>query len=213
MFQEPEFSLKRDIALTVAVEAAGFKITNSKSIPTEDGYAWHATLVHGLTKIVTVSNGGTGGEDHSDFHATTDVAKAADKIRLQELFAIPEVTAVLRDHLLYNLNLSQQFNKVSESDYFASKDQIAGSTPVPSVDNVEYLVGYLATAFKLANELKRALKTKLVFVRKGQDATGEYGWYVKPDTAANRATAQGKQSGTIDYFVADLFATAKEGMV
>lgn len=211
MFQEPVISLKRDIALTVAVEAAGFKITNSKSIETEDGYAWYATLAHGRTKIVTVSNGGTGGDDQSDFHASTAGAKAADKLQLEKLFALPGVAEVVREHLLYNLNLNQQFNKVSDADYFACKDQIANAVPAPTVENVEYLVGYLDTALKIAKELKRALKTKLVYVLQGEDSKGEYRWYAVPDTPANRAGAQQRQGGKIDYFVADLFASAKEG--
>lgn len=211
MFQEPEFSLKRDVALTVAVEAAGFKITNNKSFQTDDGFAWHATLCYGRTKIVTVSNSGTGGDDHSDFHAGSDVAKANDKIQLQEMFSIPEVSAVVREHLLYNLDLEQQFNKVSVETYAARKAEITSSIPPHSVENVEYLVGHLATAFQLAGELKRALKTKLLFVRKGDDAKGSYTWYTKPDTPQNRAIAQQKQGGSVDYFIADLFAPSKEG--
>jgi hypothetical protein len=210
MFQPEKTSLKQEIAFILAIAAAGFKLTDSKSVNTDDGAAWHATLTHGRTKIVTVSNGGYGGPDQSDFHATTEAGKAADKASLEKLFAVPEVAEAVRGHMLFNLDLEQQYNKVAEFDYAAAQADIAARVPVPTEDNVEFLVGRIADITTSVNSFKRAIKTKLLVVFEGGDEKGEYMTYKLTDTPANRERVKAHAKHKIDYFVADLFGATNE---
>jgi hypothetical protein len=211
MFHPEQTSLKQDIAFFLAIAAAGFKLTDSKSVDTHDGAAWHATLTHGRTKIVTVSNGGHGGPDQSYFHATTDAAKAADRASLEKLFALPEVATAVRGHMLYDLELGQQFNKVSEADYVAGQADIAARVPVPTEDNIEFLVGRIADISGTVNSFKRSIKTKLLVVFEGGDEKGEYMTYKLADTPANRERLkQHEKNRKIDYFIADLFSATNE---
>jgi len=210
MFQPENTSLKQDTAFILAIVAACFKLTDSKSVDTHDGPAWHATLTHGRTKIVTVSNGGHGGPDQSYFHATTDAGKAADNESLKKLFAIPEVAAAVRSHMLFGLGLEQQYNEVAEFDYAAAQTDIAVRVPAPTEDNVEFLVGRIADITGTVNSLKRAIKTKLLVVFEGGDKTGEYVSYKLTDTPANRERVQAHEKRKIDYFVSDLFSATNK---
>lgn len=211
MFQPQNTSIKRDIAFVLAVAAAGFKLADSKSVTTDDGAAWRATLTHGRTKIVTVSNGGYGGPDESHFHASTPAGKAADKASLAILYAVPEVVAAIRGHMLYELDLDQQHNKVSELDYIAAQNKIQTQLPSPTEENVEFLVGRIADVTGTVNSFKRAIKTKLVIVFDGGDAKGEYMTYKLADTPANRDRVKAQEKNRrIDYFVADLFSATNE---
>lgn len=213
MFQPEKNSLKNDIALVLAVAAAGFKLTDSKSIDTDDGACWHATLVHGRTKIITVSDGGHGGGTESRYHATTPDAKVADKGSLEKLFAIPEVTAVVRSDLMYSLDLKKEFDrepKMTDADYAAAKADIESRFPVPTDESIESLIDKLAQATKFVEKIKRAMKTKLVFVFEGDDAKGAYVSCAIPDTPANRARLRKEQKRNIDYFMADQFGPTNE---
>jgi hypothetical protein len=211
MFQPQNTSIKRDIAFVLAIAAAGFKLTDSKTVTTEDGAAWRATLAHGRTKIVTVSNGGYGGPDQSHFHASTQAGKAADKARLETLLAIPEVAAAIRSHMLYMLDLDQQHNQAPELNYIAAQNEIQVLSPSPTEENVEFLVGRVADITGTINSFKRAIKTKLVVVFDGGDAKGEYVTYKLADTPANRERVKAQEKHRrIDYFIADLFTANKE---
>jgi len=205
MFQPERHSLKNDIALVLAVAAAGFKLANCRSVGTDDGACWHATLVHGRTKIVTVSDGGYGGGTESEYHSAG--GKTSVTADLEKLFAIPEVTAVVRGHLLYSLDLKQEFDKVSDVDYADAKAAIENSIPAPTDESVEALIDKLAQATRFADKIKRATKTKLVVVFEGGDAKGEYYSYAAPDTPANRAGVQRLDNRPIAYFMNDLFAS------
>jgi hypothetical protein len=207
MFQPQNTSIKRDIAFVLAVAAAGFKLADSKSVTTEDGAAWRATLTDGRTKIVTVSNGGFGGPDESHFHASTPASKAADKASLATLYAVPEVVAAIRGHMLHVLDLDRQHNKVSEPDYIAAQNKIHTHLPSPTEENVELLVGRIAGVTGTINSFKRAIKTKLVVVFEGGDVKGEYVSYKLADTPANRERVKAQEKHRrIDYFIADLFS-------
>jgi hypothetical protein len=211
MFQPQNTSIKRDIAFVLAVAAAGFKLADSKSVTTDDGAAWRATLTHGRTKIVTVSNGGYGGPDESHFHASTPAGKATDKASLAILYAVPEVVAAIRGHMLYALDLDQQHNKVSELEYIAAQNNIQTQLPSPTEENVEFLVGRIADVTRTVNSFKRAIKTKLVIVFDGGDAKGEYMTYKLADTPANRERVKAQEKNRrIDYFIADLFSATNE---
>lgn len=211
MFQPQNTSIKRDVAFVLAVAAAGFKIADSRFITTEDGAAWRTTLVYGRTKIVTVSNGGYGGPDVSHFHASTPATKAADKASLAILYAVPEVVAAIRGHMLDELDLDRQHNNVSTLDYVAAQNEIQTQSPAPTEANVEFLVSRLADVTGKVNSFKRAIKTKLVIVFEGGDAKGEYTTYKLADTPANRERVKAQEKNLrIDYFVADLFSATNE---
>jgi len=210
MFHSKQTSLKQDIAFFLAIAAASFKLTNSKSVDTHDGAAWHATLTHGRTKIVTVSNGGHGGPDQSYFHATTDAAKAADKASLESLFALPNVATAVRGHMLYKLELGQQFNKASEADYVAGQADIAAHVPVPTEDNIKFLVGRIADIEGMISKLKRAMKTKLLVIYEGDDTKGAYTEFKLSDTPHNRERVRLNAKRKIDYYIADLFSATNK---
>jgi hypothetical protein len=211
MSQSEKSSLKQDVAFIQAFSAAGFKLTHSKSVVTHDGPAWHATLAHGRTKIVTVSNGGHGGPDESFFHATTEAGKAVDKASLVKLFAVPEIAAAVRGHMLFDLGLEQQYGKVEGRDYQAAQADITAGLPLPTVDNVEFLVGRIADISGMVNTFKRAIKTKLLVVFEGGDDKGEYVTYKCTDTPANREQLKAHEKHRkIDYFLADLFGATNE---
>lgn len=211
MLQPQNTSIKRDIAFVLAVAAAGFKLSDSKSVTTYDGIAWRATLTHGRTKIITVSNGGYGGPDQSHFHASTPAGKAGDKASLGILYAVPEVVAAIRGHMLYELDLDRQHDKISESDYIAAQNGIQTQFPSPTDENVEFLVSRIADLTGTVNSFKRAIKTKLVVVFEGGDAAGEYMTYKLTDTPANRERVKAHEKNRrIDYFVADLFNAETE---
>lgn len=211
MFQKKPTSLRTEIAFLLAIAAAGFKLADSKSVVTDDGAAWRATLTHAGKKIVTVSNGGFGGPDESHYHATTPASKAADKVNLETLFAIPEVAAATREHMLFHLDLEQQHNGGSEFDYVAARAQIKAQVPAPTEDNVEFLVSRVADTSGTVTSLKRAIKTKLLVVFEGGDAKREYVTYKLTDTPANRENVKAHAKGRkIDFFIADLFGATNE---
>lgn len=212
MSQAEKYSIKNDIALVLAVAAAGFKLADHKSVDTDDGACWRATLVHNRTKIVTVSNGGHGGPDQSLYHATTDAGKAADKISLEKLFAVPEVAAVVRGNLRFDLDLKKEYDNVSEADYQAAKADIEAHVPMPNDDSLERFVDHLANSTKFAKKIERLMKTRLVFVFEGDDAKGGYASVAIADTPSNRDRVRQAQKRPIDYFMADLFnATSQPG--
>jgi hypothetical protein len=211
MFQPQNTSIKRDIAFVLAVAAAGFKLADSKSVTTEDGAAWRATLTHGRTKIVTVSNGGYGGPDESRFHASTPASKAADKASLAILYAVPEVVAAIRGHMLHVLDLDRKHNKVSEPDYIAAQNEIQTQLPAPTEETVELVVSRIVFITGTVNSFKRAIKTKLLVVFEGGDAKGEYLSYKLEDTPSNRERVKAQEkTRRVDYFIADLFSATNE---
>lgn len=213
MLQPENTSLKNDIALVLAVAAAGFKLVDSKSVDTRDGACWHATLAHGRTKILTVSDSGRGGGTKSRYHATHAAAQAADKASLEKLFAIPEVTSVVRGNLMYSLDMKKEFHreaKMTDADYAAAKANIETHIPVPTDETVESLIDKLAQATKFVEKIKRAMKKKLVFVFEGEDAQGAYVSCAIPDTPANRELVRKEQKRNIDYFMADLFGATNQ---
>lgn len=211
MLQTQNKSIKQDIQFITAIEAAAFKLTKSKSVTTEDGAAWRATLSHGRTKIVTVSNGGYGGPDACQFHATTPVGEAADKISLGLLLAIPEVTAAVQRNMMFKLNLTQKYGKISDGEYAQAKANIETSVPTPTEDNIEFVVGRIADINGTVNTLKRAIKTKLLVVFEDGDEKGQYVTYSLPDTPVNRErVAAHEKSRKIAYYIADLFSSTNE---
>lgn len=211
MFQQKTTSLRSEINFLLAIAAAGFKLTETKSIVTDDGACWRATLTHGRTKIVTVSNGGYGAPNESYFHATTPAGKAADKASLETLFAIPEVTSVIRGHMLSELDLEQEHSKVPGFDYTAAQAKIASRMPAPTQNSVEFLVSRVADTSGTITLFKRAIKTKLLVVFEGGDAKREYVTYKLTDTPANRENVKAHAKGRkIDFFIADLFSATNE---
>lgn len=211
MLQQKPTSLRNEIAFLLAIAAAEFKLTNSKSVVTDDGAAWHATLTHGRNKIVTVSNGGFGGPNESHFHAATPTARDADKASLATLFAIPEVAAVIRGHMLSEWALEQDDSDVTGSDYLAARARVEDQVPELTENNVEFLVSRIADAGGTIALFKRAIKTKLLVVFEGGDEVREYSTYKLTDTPANREKVKAHSKGRkIDFFIADLFGTTNE---
>lgn len=211
MLLPEKHSLKRDIALVLAFTNAGFKLTNSKSVTTHDGACWQATLAHGRTKIVTVSNGGFGGPDETQFHANSEASKAVDSESIETLFAVPEISAAVRAHMLDNLELQRQYDRLCESVYDIGKTDIESRVPAPTNDNLEFLIARIADVIKMVTSFKKATQTKLLVVFEGGDEKGEYVTYKLTDTPANREHVKAHEmSRKIDYFIADLFGATNE---
>lgn len=113
--------------------------------------------------------------------------------------------------MLFNLRLEQQYDKVEGRNYQAAQADIAARVPLPTVDNVEFLVGRIADISGMVNTFKRAIKTKLIVVFEGGDAKGEYVTYKCTDTPANREQLKAHEKDRkIDYFLADLFGATNE---
>lgn len=201
-------SLKRDILFTVAIAAAQFKLTDNKVVNTDDGACWRATLVHGRNKIVTVSNGGHGGLDHSQFHAVSERDKQVAEASLKELFSISEVTAAVRDHLMFYLNLDVEYKGLPQSEFEELKAHILSDIPEPTESAVEFLVGRIADVGATVDKMKRAAKKKLLVVFKGDDEKGHYTTYNLVDSAENRARVVAHAKTPVDYFVSDLLAVS-----
>lgn len=205
-----KFSLKNNIAFAVAVAAAGFKLTDNKAVNTDDGSCWRATLNHGRNKIVTVSNGGHGGPDHSLFHAKSEEGKKAAQASLNELFAINEVTAAVRQHLMFYLQMDLEHRDLPQAEFEKLKAAIMSEVPEPTETAVEFLVGRIADVGGTVDKLKRAAKKKLLVVFQGDDEKGQYMTYNLEDSPESRARVLAHAAKPVDYFVSDLLSVGMQ---
>jgi len=199
-------SIKKDLNIIRAVRAAGFNLVDSKSVGTDDGACWEATLAQGRTKLARVSNGGFGGPDETRFLETQKLSITVIRKALNEFFAIPEVQDVVRQNLVEQKGYELEYKHIDQEQFDAAKAEIDAKPVVASEEAVEMTVSYPADAHELLKRVKRQLKTNILFKIEDQSNDAAASWYeVKAaDTPANRAKLRERHK--IDYFIADLVA-------
>lgn len=195
-------SLKNQIAAIHAIRTAGFKIVNSKSIPTEDGACWEATLAFGTKKLVRAFDGGFGGELEVDFLSTPKLSVDVIRSHLATFFALPPVQALLKESLIESEGYSLEFKTITQAEFDANKAKIMATDIAMSNETLELAMQALADSYETIARIKRKLKTHVVFVVKGDDEKGEWSGCKTDDTPANRAFLQKRDN--VDYFLADL---------
>lgn len=199
-------SLKKTFALIRAVQAAGFKLVDSKSIGTHDGSCWEATLAQGKTKLVKVHNGGYGGPDETYFLENQTLSMTSIKAALNQLFAIAEVERVVRDHQITLKGYDLKYQHITQEQFDAYKAEIEATPVTTSEEAIEAVVNELADGYDSLKRIKRQLKTKILFTQVDQSESGTAvdSWYAvtAPDTPANRETLRKRHK--IDCFLADL---------
>lgn len=199
-------TLKKDIELVAAVANAGFKLVGSKSIGTDDGSCWEATLARGSQKLVMVSNGGYGGPDEVTALQSPKNPIASIKAALAEFVAIPQVRQVILDYRISMEAMSLKYDRCTKEEFEQKKAEIQSGPVKAGEEELGVIVGQLGDLKQTIAMLKRNLKTKVIWVTTKGDEKGEYISVKCADTAANREILKSRNPD-IAYFVADVLAT------
>ena len=197
-------SLKNALNIARAIQAAGFKIVGSRSIRTEDGHCWEATLAYGSHKLVRAGNGGHGGDDEIHYLNTAKLSVEAIRNRLVAFFELPEAQEMLKHALVVSLGFSLEFGTIIQPE-FDERKAIILAHPVELADEtvVEAIMSMCATN-DLIKAAKRDVKSKLCAMLEGDDAKETWRTWKAPDTPETRAKVQAHNK--VDCFVADLIA-------
>lgn len=197
-------SLKNQIETLSAIHTAGFKLVGSKSINTDDGACWTATLAFGTQKLVRVSNGGYGGPDETEYLANPKLPIDTIENRLATFFTLPAVQALVKEGMIKSEGYALEFKSITQEEFEAKKAKILAANVAVTDEAIESAVQFLADTCETVAKLKRSLKNHVCYVKEGGDAKGE--WYAckTADTPANRQFIQMRD--TVDYFIADLLA-------
>lgn len=199
-------TLKKDIELVVAVANAGFKLVGSKSIGTDDGACWEATLARGSQKLVTVSNGGYGGPDEVRPLQTAKNSIASIKAALADFVSIPQVRQIILDYRISIEAITLDMDRCTNEELEAKKAEILVGAVKADEESLGVIVGKLGDIKQTIAMLKRNLKTRILFVTAADEAKGQFSFVKGADTAANRETLK-RRHPDIDYFVADVLGT------
>lgn len=197
-------SLKNQFDSLREIKAAGFKIVNSKSIPTDDGACWEATLALGTQKLVRAMDGGYGGDVEIDILATPKLSVDTIRSRLKTFIALPPVQTLLKASLIEYEGYSLEFKTITQAEFDAKKAEILARDVTLDNQAIELAIQSLADSHQSLASIKRKLKTCICFVKQGNDEKGEWHWVKAPDTPANREVLRKRDN--IDYFLADLVA-------
>lgn len=179
--------LLANLKLYSAITTAGYCLSKAKSIGTEDGYCWTATLCFGKKQLVTVSNGGFGGPD--EFHYKCDPLKKSFKDITNDLkvfSSVPLVDAYIKDHLISMQEMSWQFNRVTKDQFEQAKLAITEKTPPINEEIVGFIVDSLRSSKEELDKLKRSLKTKIAWFKKGCEDGNTYVTLKWEDTPEHR---------------------------
>lgn len=195
--------IKSSISLYKAFLAAGFSLAKLRSVSTHDGACWTATLKKGKVEILRVSNGGYGGPDELESLLTNKEELAR---YVSELYAVPEIAEVARDHAIFLLELGKKYPNEGETRDFDAEIEAAKSAPVAPNDTLtEVVIGRLTDEKNTVDRLKRAAKTKILMLEKCE--AGDSDSYVEfraPPTAQNRADVNKRYAATLDVIINDL---------
>lgn len=197
-------SLKAQIHSICEIKAAGFKLVNSKSIPTEDGACWEATLAFGSQKLIRAFDGGHGGEMEVDQLATPKLSPELIRSRLAAFFALPATQAMLKKSLIEGEGYSLEFHTITQAEFEVNKAKILADDVGLTNANLELAMQSLADSYETIAHIKRALKTYICFVQQGDDEKGDWRRVKAADTEANREFIRKRDN--VDYFLADLIA-------
>ena len=197
-------SLKKKFDPLHAIKAAGFKLVNSKSIPTDDGACWEATLAFGAQKLVRVFDGGFGGDVEIDILATPKLPLDAIRSRLATFIALPAIQSLLKESLIESEGYSLEFKTITQAEFDAKKAKILAEDVALDNQAIELAIQSLADTHESLAAIKRKLKTCICFTKPGDDEKGEWRWVKAPDTPANREFLRKRDN--VDYFLADVVA-------
>jgi len=203
-FSGKTMSLKAQLNTIREIKAAGFKVVNSKSIPTDDGACWEATLAFGTQKLVRAFDGGYGGEMEVDLLATLKLSSESIRSRLTAFVALPATQAMLKESLIEGEGYSLEFKTITQAEFDANKAKILAEDVMLTNANLELAMQALADSYETVAKIKRALKTYICFVQHGDDEKGDWRRVKAADTPANREFIRKRDN--VDYFLADLVA-------
>lgn len=195
-------SLKKAFNIARAIKAAGFKIVGSKSINTDDGVCWEATLACGAQKLAHASNGGFGGEDEIRYLPSPKADLQQIRKRLQQFVDIPEAQEMLKHALIVGEGYSLEFGTITQAQFDAKKAEILASAVQLNDETVISAIMAMCATNDVLKVAKRDVKAKLCAMLEGDDAKETWRTWKAPDTPQNRASIQAHNK--VDCFLADL---------
>lgn len=196
--------IKNNVLRLAAFHAAGFCLSGAKSIGTDDGYCWEATLCRGKRKLVTVSNGGYGGPDEVVIHVDAKNSDASIKADLAILYAAPVCVNFVRDHNIEMSRIDLRLERCTQEQFEATKARILAELPEMTEDALCMMVDDLRATKEEIARIKRQLKGKIAWLEKGKEDGDSYVSIKMEDTLANRKAIMEKYGQTIGVFLADL---------
>lgn len=199
--------IKSNVTFYKAILAAGFGLRNTKMMETADGSCWQATLVKNKTKLVTVRNGGYGGQDEFRYEKDNTSVINVKKI-LEEFYALPAVMAFARQDAIINLAFNVNCQALSAIGIEARKAAILVEIPTVSEEVLGYIVVNLADTKENISKLKRKNRSNLSWIPKA-DPDGDNIFSVKAklsDTPENRDKITKQYGNDIDVFIGDVMA-------
>lgn len=195
-------SLKKAFNIARAIKAAGFKIVGSRSINTDDGVCWEATLACGAQKLAHASNGGFGGEDEIRYLPSPKADLQQIRKRLQQFVDIPEAQEMLKHALIVGEGYSLEFGTITQAQFDAKKAEILASAVQLNDETVISAIMAMCATNDVLKVAKRDVKAKLCAMLEGDDAKETWRTWKAPDTPQNRASIQAHNK--VDCFLADL---------
>ena len=198
-------NLKTTLEAIISIRVAGFTLTNSKSIGTDDGSCWHATLTSGKQPLVEVSNGGYGGPDDLRYAAGANQPNSPVGKLLANFKALPAVQENVKQIKIDHARMCQATDKLSDEELAKQIEEIAGSTVEVSEEDLGMVVGWMADVYQTVKSMKRQVKSKVIIIE-ADNFDGSYVSYKAADTPAIREKIKGIHKKPIACFAADLIA-------
>lgn len=195
-------SLKKAFNIARAIKAAGFKIEGSKSINTDDGVCWEATLAYGTQKLVHASNGGHGADDEIRYLDTPKLTLSTIRTHLRTLFDLQEAQEMLKHALIVGEGYSLEFGTIDKVEFEAKKAEILANSVLLTDETVIAAIMAMCATNDVVKEAKRDVKSKLCAMLEGDDANETWHTWKWPDTPEKRALIQAHK--TVDCFLVDL---------
>lgn len=198
-------NLKITLEALISIRVAGFTLTKSNSIGTDDGSCWNATLTWDKQPLVEVSNGGYGGPDDVRYAVGANLPDSTVGQLLAKFRALPAVQQHVKEYKIDFARLCQKIDKLSEEELAKKIEQIADSTVDVSEEDLGMVVGWMADVYQTVKSMKRQVKSKVIVIE-ADDVEGNYVMYKAADTPANREKIKGLHTKPIASFAADLIA-------
>jgi hypothetical protein len=197
-------SLKKAFNTARAIKEAGFKIVGSKSIKTQDGICWEATLAFGSHKLVHASNGGFGADNEMRYLHSAKLSAEAIRDHLTTFFALPEAQEMLKHALVVALGFSLEFGTIDKTKYDEKKIEILANPVELCNDTVVDAIMAMCATNDVLKVAKRDVKSRLCVMLEGDDANETWHTWKTLDTVDARAKVQAYNK--VDCFLADLIA-------
>lgn len=198
-------NLQATLQALISIHTAGFKLVNSKSIGTDDGSCWHATLAYGKQPIVTVSNGGYGGPDELRFEPGAATPTSETGKRLRAFYELQAVQDYLRQNKIDFARMCQEIDKRSDEELASHIAELSNAKFDLTEEDLGTVVGWMADVGQSVKSMKRKVKTKAIVIE-ADDVNGSYISYNISDTPENRVKIRDIHKKPIGCFAADLLA-------